>query len=90
MVGLGGIEEKERVPGGGRIDDDEAVLRFVHDPRERAEDRHFFGARRPQVFFEQGPARVVEGCSRCAHRVLDVRPRLGLRVDATDPKVGRR
>ena len=44
VVGLRGIEEEQRVPGGRGVDDDELTFALSDGLRERAKDRDFFRA----------------------------------------------
>ena len=44
VVGAGGVEQQQSVPGRGGVDDDEFAARFVNHPRKRLKDRHFLGA----------------------------------------------
>ena len=60
VVGLGRVEQQQRVAGRRGVDDDEALLALLDDAREGAEDRDLLGAGRAQVLLEQRATGRVE------------------------------
>ena len=53
VIGLGRVQQQQRVAGRRRIDDDELVLALRDGVGEGAKDRNLLRARRAQVFLEQ-------------------------------------
>ena len=84
MIGLGRVQQQQRVAGRRRIDDDELVLALRDGVGEGAKDRNLLRARRAQVFLEQrAPLRVEPLAGRGEH-LLGVASRLGSRIDTRD------
>ena len=60
VIGARGVEEEQRVPGRGGVEDHEARSRLGDDPREGHEDRDLLVTGRAEILREQGSPRVVE------------------------------
>src|SRR5688572_12189755 len=64
-----GIQEQNRVPGGSRIEYDEAIPTFVHRRSKSAEHRDLLRAWGTKIFFEEGAAMFVEVCAGIGHHL---------------------
>ncbi len=93
MVGTGGVEEQQCVPGRCGVDDDECVSRFADDAGERLElqleHRDFLGAGRAKLFGEHRAALLVEHGALGGQHMIAVGAGRFDRVDARHPQVFR-
>src|SRR5688572_3575583 len=69
---------------GRRIDDDKPVFALVNDPCKRTKHSDFFGARAPQVFFEQGATCVIESRASALKNLGRIGTRLDCGINAAD------
>ena len=72
MVGAGGIQQQQRVPGGCGIDDDEAAPGFAEHPGELLEYRDLLGAGGQQVLGQHRPSGFVQVFALRGHHMVAV------------------
>ncbi len=89
VVGLGCVEQEQRVAGRCGVDDDELPLALGDRFGERPKHGDLFSARAAKILFQQRLALRVEGAARGRQDLFGVAARLELGVDARHPQLGR-
>ena len=84
MIRLRGIQQQQGVTGRRGVEHNKGVFALGHRAGKRAEHGDFLGARRTQIFLQQCAAIGVEIFAGGRQHMLDVVPRLRLRVNPAD------
>lgn len=86
MIRADGVHQQQRMSRRCGIEDDERTASLLDDARECVEDSNFLGAWRTQILKQQRAPLFVEIGALRGHDLVDIAPRLFLRIDATYPQ----
>ncbi len=87
VIGLGGIQQQERVPGGGGVQHYKLILTLCHRLRKGLKDRNLLRTGGAQFLFEQGPAGFIQILAGAGQHLLHVGTGDVGRVDAGDLQI---